>query len=126
MATLRVRTPVPDYSGSVGAVHFSGGQGLADTELHAAEIAYFHARGYVVEEFVEEPEDKPEPAAELEPEGDADEDVEDAPVPPPAKNAATAAWQTWAVEHGGLSEEDAAAMTRDQLVERFANSEENA
>jgi hypothetical protein len=118
MALVKVSTPVPGYSGSVGGVHFADGHALVDPNERAAEMAYFHARGYAVEEVV----DDEEPAADV---GSAEEPAEPNGTPMPARNASTQAWQAWAVEHGGLSEEDAAANTRDQLVELFAGSETN-
>lgn len=112
---LRVSTPVPDYSGSVGGVHFANGQALVDDEQHAAELDYFRRSGYVVEEA----------AADVVADVEAESDVDDA-EPQPAKNASTETWRAWAVDHGGMSAEDAGALSRDELVARFADSEENA
>jgi hypothetical protein len=110
MALVKVTTPVPDYSGSVGEVHFSGGVGYADPDKHQAELDYFRARGYGVDE---------EPATELEEPSEVDEE----PAPRPAGNASTEVWRTWAVDHGGMPAEEAGQLSRDQLVERFAETE---
>ncbi|MES2211208.1 MAG: hypothetical protein V4515_13670 [Chloroflexota bacterium] len=112
MALVKVTTPVPDYSGSVGGVHFADGQALVDDEAHEAELGYFRRSGYTVEDAAT--------AAHLV----DDEPKESAPMP--AKNGSTEAWRGWAVEHGGMSVDEADALTRDQLVERFADSEENS
>lgn len=112
MALVKVTTPVPDYSGSVGGVHFSGGVGYADPAAHAAEIDYFRTRGYTVHD------DQTAEVVEV-----AVEEVADEPEPRPAGNASTETWRTWAVEHGGMSAEEAGALSRDQLVERFAETE---
>lgn len=114
MALVKVTTPVPDYSGSVGGVHFSGGVGYADPDTHAAELDYFRARGYGVDE---------EPAAAVEEPVDVDEVDGEVLEPRPAGNASTETWRTWAVDHGGMSAEEAGALSRDQLVERFAETE---
>lgn len=111
MGQVKVSTPVPGYAGSVGGVHFSAGQALVDED--AAEMTYFRTAGYLIEE-----------PAEAEDEGDAG-DGDDA-EPMPARNASTEAWRTWAAEHGGMSADEAGELTRDQLVERFADSEENS
>jgi hypothetical protein len=113
MALVKVSTPVPDYSGSVGGVHFANGQALVDDEAHAAEVGYFRRSGYTVEDAAEAA-----PAVE--------DDPEEPPAPKPAKNATTEAWRGWAVEHGGMPVEEADALSRDQLVERFADFEENS
>lgn len=107
---VRVTTPVPGYSGSVGGVHFANGEAVADTEVHASEVAYFTARGYGVEDLDVEAS---APDVEAEPEAE----------PQPARNASREAWRTWAVDHGGMSAEDAGALSRDELVARFAEEE---
>jgi len=43
----------------------------------------------------------------------------------PARNASTEVWRTWAVEHGGMSDDEAAALSRDQLVEQFESEEKS-
>jgi hypothetical protein len=116
MGLVKVTTPVPDYSGSVGGVHFAGGVGYADPDQHESELDYFRTRGYTVH-------DDDEPAAEVEEPSDVDEVVVEQPEPRPAGNASTETWRTWAVDHGGMSAEEAGALSRDQLVERFAETE---
>jgi hypothetical protein len=121
MGQVKVSTPVPGYSGSVGGVHFADGHALVDED--AAEMTYFRTAGY----FIEEPADPEDVETEDVEADDADEDAEDDEAEPaPARNASTEAWRTWAVEHGGMSAEEAGELTRDQLVERFADSEENS
>lgn len=114
MALVRVTTPVPDYSGSVGGVVFANGEALVDDEVYGAELGYFARSGYIVHENVEE-------VAADEAGGDDPE-----PDPTPARNASTETWRAWAAEHGGMSAEDAGALSRDELVARFADSEENS
>lgn len=64
MAEYEIRTPVPDYAGSVGSLRFVAGAARANDDDHASEIAYCRTRGYVVEEAAPEPEPAPEPAPE--------------------------------------------------------------
>ncbi|MGW4406523.1 hypothetical protein ACWEJ6_21015 [Nonomuraea sp. NPDC004702] len=100
----RITTPEPEFRGEVAGVVFSGGVGHTS---NAAALAYFSRKGYGVHPI--------EPAiAEQAPE--ADEDA------PPRKSASKAAWVAYAVAHG-MAEADADQLTRDQLVERFADDE---
>lgn len=110
MAVYRVRTPVPGASGDIGNVHFSNGVALVDEETDAAVLAYCRGAGYTVEAIEPEPEVEGEP----EPEG----------AEMPKKSASTEAWRAWAVEHGGMEADEAATLSRDQLVERFTSTEE--
>jgi hypothetical protein len=50
MAKYKVTTPAAGHTGAVGKVHFVDGVAEVDGETHAAELAYFHAQGYGVEE----------------------------------------------------------------------------
>jgi len=106
MGQVKVTTPVPGYTGSVGGVHFVGGEALVDEE--AAEMTYLRNAGY----HIGEP-DSPDVA-----------DVE--PEPMPRKNASLEAWRNWAVNHGGMPAEEAGELSRDELVARFAEVEENS
>lgn len=103
MAQYLVTTPVPGFTGDVGSVHFADGVALIDDETDAAALAYCRAAGYTVE-------------------APADPEPEGAEVP--KKSASTEAWRTWAVEHGGMEADEAATLSRDQLVERFTSTEE--
>lgn len=106
---LKITTPVEDHNGAVGAVLITHGVGYADSEAHASEIAYCRRNGYTVTEIEAAPAPEPEEPAE---------------APMPRKSGSAEAWRTYAVEHG-LSAEEAEALTRDQLVERFTSTEEN-
>jgi hypothetical protein len=110
VAQFLVTTPIAGYTGEVGKVHFADGVALIDDETDAATLAYCRAAGYTVEAS-----DDPEPDGD-EPDGD---DAEQ-----PKKSASTEAWRAWAVEHGGLEADEAATLSRDQLVERFTTSTE--
>lgn len=116
MTRVRITTPVADHSGVVGNVFITDGVAHADTDLHAAEIAYCRRNGYTVEELPDEPA------------GDsADEEFADEEQPgedkPPRRNGSVQAWRAYAVAHG-LTADEAEQLTRDQLVERFASTEE--
>lgn len=108
MAEIVIRTPVAGHTGPLGALHFVDGRVVADTELHMAEIAYCEARGYHFGEA--------EAIAAAEPVEAADA------VATPKKSASAAEWRTYAVEHGGMAADEAAELSRDQLVERFITS----
>lgn len=41
----------------------------------------------------------------------------------PARSALKKTWVSWAVEHGGMDESEAKAMTRDALAEHFHDGE---
>ena len=97
----RVSTPVAGFTGTSAGVNFTNG--VADVDEGPA-LNYFRSAGYGVEDLAE-PADEPDPAAQ------------------PRKSASTEAWRTWAVDHGGLSVEEANELSRDQLVERFATEE---
>lgn len=112
MGQVVIRTPVPGYTGSVGALAFTDGRAVADEEQHAAEIGYCRSRGYLF------PDEDSEPATESE-----------APAEPvasdlPRRNASADTWRTYAVEHG-MSADEAASLSRDQLAERFTSSKED-
>lgn len=123
MSRVRITTPVPDHSGVVGAVFITDGVAFADTEVHAAEIAYCIRNGYTVEdvEDVQLRRDREElgftPAEIAEMEAD---DVEDRL---PRRNGSAEAWRAYAIAHG-IPAGEANELTRDQLVERFASTEE--
>jgi hypothetical protein len=58
MAEYEISTPVPDYTGSLGALVFTDGKARANDDAHASEIAYCRERGYTVEEVAEPAEEK--------------------------------------------------------------------
>ncbi len=112
MAQLTIRTPVPGHNGSVGALAFVNGRAVADEDVHASEIAYCRARGYLFGE-----PDEPTPTEEEPPADTGGSDL-------PRRNASADAWRTYAVAHG-MSAEEAATLSRDQLAERFTSSKED-
>src|SRR4051794_12534589 len=105
MAQFLVTTPVAGFTGDVGTVRFTGGVALIDDETDAAALNYCRSAGYTVES----------PAG---PEAEADEAEQ------PKRSASTEAWRTWAVDYGGMKADEAAELSRDQLVERFTSTEE--
>lgn len=54
MATHRITTPAPGHTGQIGNVMFKDGVAEIDAEQHAAELRYFQAQGYGVEELAAE------------------------------------------------------------------------
>lgn len=133
-----VRTPVPGWTGDVGRVHFV--DGVAKVDDNAQELAYFRSAGYGVDDFDEavdaaveaDDEDKTEELIDLNAQGGtADPDplvvkeVKDGEqLVLPRKSASAETWRKFAVNSGGLSEEQAAGMTRDELVDHFTDAEE--
>lgn len=91
---FRVTTPQPGYTGVSVGVQFIDGVGECPD---GPALRYFRSQGYGVEPA--------EPA------------VEPAEPQPPARNASTEVWRAYAVEHGGLTADAAAELSRDQLVE---------
>jgi hypothetical protein len=124
---VRITTPVPDHTGIVGNVWITDGVGFADSETHASEIAYCRANGYTIEELEavelrQERHDLGYSAADVA-EMEA-EDAEDADKLP-RRNGSVQAWRDYAIAHG-LPADEAEALTRDQLVERFTSNEETS
>jgi hypothetical protein len=100
----RVTSPVADHSGRLGRLVFTNGEALAGDE-HVAELDYARARGYGVEELVEQPPEEAEPDGM------------------PKKSASTEAWRAYATAAGDLPAEQLATMSRDQLVDHYAAKE---
>lgn len=98
-----VRTPEAGYTGMVGRVGFGDGVAVVDESTNAAELTYFRNAGYHVEP--------------VEPAGEAAE----AAALPPRRSASTQDWRAYAVSQG-MPAVDADALSRDQLVERFAQA----
>lgn len=134
-----VRTPVPGVNETVGKVTFV--DGAAKVDENAAELAYFRSAGYQIDDFDEAfdaakaNDEDPAGADELEgmdaQTGDHDDDplvvrdVNDDGVEEvlPRKSASTDTWRQFAVQHGGMHEDDANAMTRDELVAHFTKDD---
>lgn len=123
---VRINTPVDDHNGAVGNVVITQGVGCADSEVHAAEVAYCRRNGYTVTEL------EPDEVVELRqtradlgftPEQVAEMEAEDAD-PMPRRSGSTEAWRAYAVTHG-IPAEEADSLTRDQLVERFTTTEDD-
>lgn len=86
--SYRITAPVDGFTGDVVGVRFVDGSAVTDD---AAALAYFRRHGYLVKD-------------------DAQAHVER-----PARNASTEAWRAYAVARG-MSADEAAAHTRDELV----------
>lgn len=134
-----VRTPVPGVNDKVGEVTFT--DGVAKVADDATELAYFRSAGYQIDDFdealdaakgnVEDPaaaeglEDlkaqqgnqEDDPLVVRDVDGDGVDEVL------PRKSASTETWRAFAVEHG-MHEDDAKAMTRDELVAHFTQDDD--
>lgn len=108
MGLVKIATPVPDYSGSVGGIRFDHGRAEVDEDRFAAEVAYCRARGYTVTDLAPAGEEPSGEGAEL-----------------PKKSASTDVWRAYAVEHG-MTADEANALSRDQLAERFTTTKESS
>lgn len=62
MTTYRITTPVPGYTGNVGAIAFANGTAYINDE-QAAALAYFRDQGYLVEDTSALAADQGDPAA---------------------------------------------------------------
>lgn len=138
--TKLVRTPVPDYTGTVGKVHFTDGQALVADD--AQELHYFRSAGYQIDEYedaveaakdAEAPEEELDKLDELEeqggtsdPDGAVVEDVDGDGVMEvlPRRSASTETWRQYALAQG-MSEDDANRMSRDELVEHYTKESED-
>jgi hypothetical protein len=134
-----VRTPVPGVNDTVGQVTFV--DGVAKVDDNATELAYFRSAGYGIDDFDEALEaakaNDEDPAAaddldELNAQSgkqdedplivrDVDGDGVDEVLP--RKSASTDTWRAFAVDHG-MHEDDAKAMTRDELVAHFTEDDD--
>lgn len=118
---FRVTTPQPGYTGASVGVQFVDGVGTCGD---GPALRYFRSQGYGVEPVVPaKPADPPavdeqQPASPAEPERPA-------PVAPPTRSASKADWVAYAVAHGGSTEADAQAATRDQLAEAYLGPKED-
>lgn len=101
-----VRTPEPGHTGYVGNVHFADGEATVADD--AQEMTYFQAAGYLIEDL----DDAGDDLAPADVDGDG---VADAL---PKRSASTEEWRAFAAGHG-MTEEQAAGLSRDQLVEHF-------
>jgi hypothetical protein len=118
MKTYTVKSPVLDFTGVVAGVALV--QGSYEGPLSLSALAYFQGAGYSVvpdEDLAAEPE----PAEEPKPPFD--------PLPgSPARGASKADWKSFAVngapEGLRLTEEQAEALTRDQLAEKYLGPKE--
>ena len=134
-----VRTPVPGVNDTVGKVTFV--DGIAKVADDATELAYFRSAGYGIDDYDEALEaalDNDEDPAAAEALEDLDAQAgnqEDDPMVLrdvdgdgveevlPRKSASTDTWRAFAVDHG-MREDDAKAMTRDELVAHFTKGDE--
>lgn len=128
-----IRTPVPDFTGEVGKVHFVGG--VAKVADDAQELGYFRSAGYQIDDFDDavdaavDDEEQADELDDLEAQGGTTEEdplvvkegEDGEQLVLPRKSASTEVWRTFAVDKGGLSEEQAQGMTRDELVEHFTD-----
>lgn len=135
-----VRTPVPGVNDTVGQVTFV--DGAAKVADDATELAYFRSAGYQIDDFddaleaAEANEDDPAGADDLKELGTQQGQQDDDPLVVedvngdgveevlPRKSASTETWRQFAVEYGGMHEDDAKAMTRDELVAHFTKDDE--
>lgn len=124
---VKITTPVTDHNGAVGNVTITQGVGFADTEAHVAEIAYCRANGYTVEnvEVVELRQTRVDLGFTADDIADMEAEDQAPEVPMPRRNGSVEAWRAYAIDARGMSPEEANALSRDQLVERFTSTEED-
>ncbi|GIE29970.1 hypothetical protein Ait01nite_030150 [Actinoplanes italicus] len=121
MRTYTVTAPVPDYTGEVAGVPLV--RGIYEGPLTASALAYFQGAGYSV--IPDEDEDLAvEPAHSEEP------PPFDPPPGAPSRGASKADWKAFAMNDAPeglrLTEEQAEALTRDQLAEKFLGKKEDS
>lgn len=106
MAVYRVFTPAAGFNGPRAGVQFRDGVAVVDTddEMQARALAYFYRRGYRVELRAEQGDQ----AGGHRPSAD-----------PPAQSAPKADWVAWAVAAFGLTQEEAEALTKADLIARY-------
>lgn len=112
MTKYRISTPVAGLTGVSVGVNFTGGHAEVDSETQAPALAYFRAQGYGVEEL----DDAPEAADEVD---------DEPPAELPAKSAAKPDWVAAAIARG-YDATDAEKATKEQLIELLTSEEQNA
>ncbi|MEY9837439.1 hypothetical protein [Streptacidiphilus sp. EB103A] len=55
MTTFRVTTPVPGFTGDVGAISFVKGHAFVSDDDNDAALIYFRGQGYLVEDIADLP-----------------------------------------------------------------------
>lgn len=110
-----ITTPVQGFTGTVAGVQFADGVGQTDNPV---ALAYFRRHGYTVDD-VPAPADEPDEADEP-PEASEGPEV-------PAQSAPKGEWVAYATAHPDeaqrLSTEDAEALTKAALVERYGGGD---
>ena len=114
-----VFSPVVGFDGTVAGVEFVGGVGAAPP----ATLAYFRRHGYAIGapfdvDGDEDPDDGDGEPDDGEPDGDEDPDDGDEEPARPDRKATKAAWVAYATAMGE-DPEDAAALTRAELADRY-------
>lgn len=123
MAKYKVSTPVAGFTGTSAGTHFHDGHAVVD---EGPALRYFRSAGYNVE-AIEEPATADQTSvAEVESEAEAEGEALEGEPPAdalPKKSASTETWREYATAHG-MDADEADQLSRDQLVERFTNTEE--
>lgn len=104
-----ITTPEPRWTGVVAGVAFAHGEGITAEDPPVRVLNYFRRRGYGVTAV----QAAPEPASEPAPGGQ--DETSEAP-PKPAANASKADLVAYTVAVLGLSEDEATAKTRVDLL----------
>lgn len=120
MRTYIVKSPVLDFTGEVAGVPLV--KGSYEGPLSLSALAYFQGAGYSVTPN-EDQAAEPEPVLEEKPKFE--------PLPDsPGRNASKPDWIAFATsgapEGLRLTEEQAAALTRDQLAEKYLGPKQEA
>jgi hypothetical protein len=108
----QVKAPAKKVNDTIAGVRFSDSSATVDGDVQPGALAYFRRQGYLVEEIRDQ---EPTPPAAAIPGAQAAE--------LPRRSASTEAWRAYAVDHGGMTSEEAAELSRDQLADRFALKE---
>lgn len=136
-----VRTPVPGVNETVGSVTFV--DGVAKVDEDAIELCHFRTAGYQIDDYDEALDaakaNEDDPAGvevlkdlsaqqgnqEDDPQVIRDVDGDGVETVLPRRSASTEVWRQFAVEHG-MHDDEAKAMTRDELVAYFNRDDREA
>jgi hypothetical protein len=121
----KITAPVPGFTGKVAGIDFAKGVATIDTAVDGERRAleYFRRKAYVVEEVATE-EAAAAPAENL---AGKERSVPNSEQPEkPKRSASTEVWRVYAVDPngGGMSAEEAEALSRDELAEKFLGPKE--
>jgi hypothetical protein len=114
-----VTAPVEGHNGPVGSLLFHRGHATADEVADAATLAYCRRRGYRVEATGDDIGDDTDGNVEFDGDATGGEGGAAEQDAPPAKTATKPEWVEYAVTKRGADRDEAEALTKGDLIEKY-------